>query len=674
MANSILAKMAVEIVANTASFARGLEAASNQAKKFQNQIKLVGGAVLGAIAFKEIAGEVIRITAQFEKFGAVLQNALGSRSAAQQALRSISKFAAKTPFEVGEITAAYVRWTNQGLKPSIEKMTMLGDVATALGAGFEQTAEAFKDLAVGQTRRLEEVGISAVQSNGKIQLSFKGVNLEIEKNADGVNKALAVYSKLPGVLGTSAAVSQTLGGKISNLQDNLTILANTIGTSSGGLIGGFIDFANSALGGLNDALNKQSDALRKEQIELNVLVAAITDVNTTNLARKSLIEELNRKYPDFLKNLDIEKVTNEQISQRLEDVNKQFLKKIALAVAEERLIDKQKELNDAIDDEVQARKDLALAGNKQEILGTSGQFISAAESAQTRIFGAQQRQKKAQEELNELVSRYTKTWQEAENANLEYFNTSNNGAKAETKNIEKSTEAIKKEEQAWNDLMKIRSMSLDDLKKQYKEQQTLTGNVSPISPVSIARGAGTDSVRKTFAKQIEEYTKRINAARDANAKFQKSIAELNGAFALAASQGLQDFFVGLGDVANGQISFGENILKALYGFMQQFGQALIALGIAKLNLDRLFTSGPTGAVAAIAAGTALVVAAGAVKKSMARKAESIGNGTTSGFTGQTINASGMQTVQITGTLVGSGRDLVAVINNTSFDNKVRKGG
>jgi hypothetical protein len=31
-------------------------------------------------------------------------------------------------------------------------------------------------------------------------------------------------------------------------------------------------------------------------------------------------------------------------------------------------------------------------------------------------------------------------------------------------------------------------------------------------------------------------------------------------------------------------------------------------------------------------------------------------------------------MEITGTLVGSGRDLVAVINQTNYDNKIRKGG
>jgi NAD/NADP transhydrogenase beta subunit len=35
---------------------------------------------------------------------------------------------------------------------------------------------------------------------------------------------------------------------------------------------------------------------------------------------------------------------------------------------------------------------------------------------------------------------------------------------------------------------------------------------------------------------------------------------------------------------------------------------------------------------------------------------------------------GNQNITITGRLVGSGRDLVAVIDNTYFDNSMRKGG
>lgn len=234
--------MQVLISAQTKGLNTALSQSTSALKTFEGAISKTNtlltsfGIGLGAATVAKIAGDIINVTAQFEKFSAVLANTLGSDSAAQAALDEIRVFAQETPFEVSEITAAYVRWANQGLNPTIDKMTKLGDVASSLGAGFEQTAEAFKDLLVGQTKRIEEIGISAQQSNGKIQLSFKGVNLEIEKSVEGVTKALETYSQLNGVLGTSDQVSETLGGRISNLKDAYSNLLLTIGTGNGGAL------------------------------------------------------------------------------------------------------------------------------------------------------------------------------------------------------------------------------------------------------------------------------------------------------------------------------------------------------------------------------------------------------------------------------------------------------
>jgi Tape measure protein len=234
MANSVLAKMAVEISANTAGFNKSLSDTNKKLDSFSKNISGIGKTLIAGFGLYEIGSGIIDVTAKFQKFEAILTNTLGDQSAAQKALRNIEAFAASTPFQVDEVTAAYVRWANQGLDPTIDRMGKLGDIASSLGAGFEQTAEAFKDLMVGQTKRIEEVGISATQANGKIQLSFKGVNIEIEKNAEGVQKALDIYSQLNGVLGTSDAISKTLGGRISNLKDSWDLLLKTIGEANSG--------------------------------------------------------------------------------------------------------------------------------------------------------------------------------------------------------------------------------------------------------------------------------------------------------------------------------------------------------------------------------------------------------------------------------------------------------
>ena len=120
--------------------------------------------------------------------------------------------------------------------------------------------------------------------------------------------------------------------------------------------------------------------------------------------------------------------------------------------------------------------------------------------------------------------------------------------------------------------------------------------------------------------------------------------------------------------------FGKAILESVAEFMQAFGRQLITIGIGKEAFDKLFES-VGGGYLAIAAGVALVAAGGAIKggieNRMKRQQEmqSVAR-TNTGMGGRTYGSS----VEVTGRLVGSGRDLVAVIDSTNFDNKYRKGG
>ena len=104
---------------------------------------------------------------------------------------------------------------------------------------------------------------------------------------------------------------------------------------------------------------KLYDTLRKEQTELNLLVNSIANANNTNETRKALLDELQKKYPDFLKNLDTEKLTNEQLAARLKEVNTEYENKILLAIKEDSLTDNYKQRLQLKLDELKAIKDLA---------------------------------------------------------------------------------------------------------------------------------------------------------------------------------------------------------------------------------------------------------------------------------------------------------------------------
>jgi TP901 family phage tail tape measure protein len=102
-----------------------------------------------------------------------------------------------------------------------------------------------------------------------------------------------------------------------------------------------------------------SKKLQEEQASLNLLVASITNAANSQETRNTFIKELQKEYPDFLGNLDAEKVTNEELSKKLKEVNEQYENKILLAVKEEKLAENYKERTDLKLEELRIIKEIA---------------------------------------------------------------------------------------------------------------------------------------------------------------------------------------------------------------------------------------------------------------------------------------------------------------------------
>lgn len=80
-----------------------------------------------------------------------------------------------------------------------------------------------------------------------------------------------------------------------------------------------------------------SDEIRNEQVELNKLVGKITSSNTKNDERKRLLIQLKEEYPDFIKNLNTETITNEELFTALSRVNGEYAKRIVLQKEQEKI-------------------------------------------------------------------------------------------------------------------------------------------------------------------------------------------------------------------------------------------------------------------------------------------------------------------------------------------------
>ena len=275
----------------------------------QIQSTLAGAfAVGGMVAFGK---SVIDTTAKFQKMEAVLTNTLGSGSEAQKAMQMISDFASKTPFQVDGLTGSFVKLANQGFVPTANEMRKLGDLASSTGKDFDQLAEAVIDAQVGEFERLKEFGIRASKQGDQVKFTFKGVQQQVQFTDQAIRDYVLSLGDANGVSGSMAAISETVGGKISNLNDKFTQLKNTLGNQSSGVIAGILDFSNTLLEGINRLAEGElldDDPFKLGQRIGKNLQIANEDIATEVDKMSSKLQEMRSKVveiSDFLNNNDV---------------------------------------------------------------------------------------------------------------------------------------------------------------------------------------------------------------------------------------------------------------------------------------------------------------------------------------------------------------------------------
>lgn len=263
----------------------------------RNNISLLSVQITALIASFTglIAGamKIINVRAEFQKFEAVLTNTLGTSSLAQQALRMIQDFAAKTPFAVAELTDSFVKLVNQGFKPTEAEMTNLGDIAASQGKSFDQLTEALIDAQVGEFERLKEFGIRASKSGDEVEFTFKGVKKQVDFTDESIREYILSLGQLEGVSGSMAAISATLGGQISNLEDNFTNLLNEVGEGSEDIFSKFILLLNQLIESVRSYVSGDGKDFISFFNELSDIIFSIRDIY------KSLFKETGQLFEAF---------------------------------------------------------------------------------------------------------------------------------------------------------------------------------------------------------------------------------------------------------------------------------------------------------------------------------------------------------------------------------------
>lgn len=196
---------------------------------------------------QSIGSKMIQSAAQTETMGVALKTALGGNAElAQTAQKSITDFAAKTPYELSEVMSSFIKLKNMGLDPGEEALTSYGDTASAMGKSLNDMTEAVADAATGEFERLKEFGIRSASEGDKVKFTFKGVTTEVGKNSEEIQRYLINLGKT-NFAGGMEAQSKTFSGMMSTLSDTVSIALSEIAQKSG------------LLDGLKFAISKISD-------------------------------------------------------------------------------------------------------------------------------------------------------------------------------------------------------------------------------------------------------------------------------------------------------------------------------------------------------------------------------------------------------------------------------
>lgn len=167
--------------------------------------------------------DLFKTAGQFEQYQIMLDGLMGSAARGKQAMRWITDFAAKTPFELDQVTEAFTVLKNAGLDPTTGALKATGDVAAGMSKPILQAAEAIADAMTGEFERLKELGITARVEGDRVRLSWIKNEQEFSRvasKADRVGLAMAVASAWSDKFGGSMQrQSRSLFGILSNIKD-----------------------------------------------------------------------------------------------------------------------------------------------------------------------------------------------------------------------------------------------------------------------------------------------------------------------------------------------------------------------------------------------------------------------------------------------------------------------
>ncbi|MFN3883274.1 MAG: tape measure protein [Rhodocyclaceae bacterium] len=248
---------------------------------------LAGG---GLFAFKT---QLLDVSAKFERFETILGTIEGSSDKAKSAMSWISDFATTTPYELDQVTDAYVKLRSYGLSPTNGLLKTLGDTSAAMGKPLMQAVEAIADAVTGENERLKEYGIKAAKVGSRVVYEYTDAAGKTQRKAVDANNRQLIEATLKAIwnekyAGSMEKLSGTWDGMLSNLSDQWTRFAGMI------MNAGAFEWLKNELKTLLSTIDQMAASGELQQLAEQVgtqLVSALRDLKDAGMAFVGWIRE-----------------------------------------------------------------------------------------------------------------------------------------------------------------------------------------------------------------------------------------------------------------------------------------------------------------------------------------------------------------------------------------------
>ncbi len=512
----------------------------------------------------------VEISAKIDKLEKELAKAKGE-------FKSLENSAAKTSNKLGKSSASASKGINKLGKSAISG----GSAMTAFSRTVQDAPFGLMGVSNNITNLTEQFGYLK-NKTGSAGGALKAMLRDL-KGFGGVTLAISLVTSALLMFGDKIFQTKDKAKELRDEQEKLT-------KSLEDYVNGLESVARSSLKGERSA--------QKELVTLGLLKSQIENTTLSTNERKNAIDELRKKYPDYLKNMSDENILNGGLASTYDTLTKSILKR-AKATAATNMIIKNSEKLLTIESQMAA----AIINSSELNKKASKLEIDAQQAISKNLKGIEtllRKAKTARDNYNDSIAETKKL--EAEKQTLELTNIDLEG-NIDTTDLFKGVGVGGGVKEIFVDFKEVYEKEKEDFQELIE--------TDPIILADIAEGKSVDWEAYFNQKQFEENALLM---KERLAKFSE---DLNNMMDMSKLSSLSNFGSAIGNaIGTGQNviqAAGASLLGSLGDIMVKYGKLILAFGIASEALKKAMENPFGGGIAAVVAGVALIAIGSAIK-------------------------------------------------------------